>query len=219
MTKTLFYDPIFDYWFKAKTTDFLRATKDTSHSFIFYGAETVENFYLRMGVEPPKNAKLYGWKMDENWIEDWQEYCGFIDIDYSDSTKASDCRFRFVKYFQEPKLYLDLPDYINHFYDGKLKLRISEPVDLQVSKWISVKDRLPEKECEYIICISQNYVTTANFYNIDPEYNPNNPYCIDSKDIYRGAGFYKYLGEGEYEMYDADEITHWMPLPESPVNN
>lgn len=84
-----------------------------------------------------------------------------------------------------------------------------------MAEWISVKDRLPEKDGEYIICI-RGYITTTEFCNIDPEYNPNNPYCVESKDIYRGAGFYRYLGEGEYEMYDADEITHWMPLPEPP---
>ena len=98
-----------------------------------------------------------------------------------------------------------------------------------MTEWISVKDRLPEKGGEYIICINQKidimiygmirgYITTAEFCNIDPEYNPNNPYCVESKDIYRGAGFYRYLGEGDYEIYDADEITHWMPLPEPPVD-
>ena len=80
--------------------------------------------------------------------------------------------------------------------------------------WISVKDRLPERDGKYLV-VSKTasaepppYVKTAWFLNnlrdnfqFKYEGEPNEP------------GFYNGDGEGDWvERY----VTHWMPLPEPP---
>lgn len=113
---TLFWDPIFDYWFRADERDFLRAAKDTSHSFAFYGVETAENFYLRMGVDPPidKDGNEWigwGWYMNDDWVNGWAEYSGYIDIDFSNIRTMDDgLEYREVCYFQEPYFDMDIAD-------------------------------------------------------------------------------------------------------------
>jgi hypothetical protein len=57
-------------------------------------------------------------------------------------------------------------------------------------KWISVKDRLPENENEYIVCGIN--VTTLNYIN--------------------GEWFSDVFNT----VIDKKLITHWMPLPEPP---
>lgn len=52
--------------------------------------------------------------------------------------------------------------------------------------WISVKDRLPEKD-EYVLC----------FCNI-------------------GDGFQAIFHYGKERKFDGTAVTHWMPLPEPP---
>ena len=111
---TLFWDPVFDYWFRADERDFLRASKDTSHSFVYYGAETAENFYLRMGADPPvdKNGDGWigwGWYMDDDWVSGWCEYSGYIDIDFSNKMMTDDgLEYRQVQYFQEPYFNMEI---------------------------------------------------------------------------------------------------------------
>lgn len=81
-----------------------------------------------------------------------------------------------------------------------------------MSKWISVTERLPDTDGEYLI-FSNGYVGIL-------------PPCISTalfaKSL-RGkclmwdepdrSGFYNYDGEGEWEEKG---VTHWMPLPEPP---
>ena len=111
---TQFWDPVFNYWFRADERDFLRAAKDTSHAFAFYGAETVENFYLRMGADPPTDSNGdgyigWGWYADDEWVMGWQEYSGYVDIDFS-SIKTTDdgLEYRIVNYFQGPEFNMEL---------------------------------------------------------------------------------------------------------------
>ena len=111
---TQFWDPVFNYWFRADERDFLRAAKDTSHAFAFYGAETVENFYLRMGADPPTDSNGdgyigWGWNADDEWVMGWQEYSGYVDIDFS-SIKTTDdgLEYRIVNYFQGPEFNMEL---------------------------------------------------------------------------------------------------------------
>ena len=59
-------------------------------------------------------------------------------------------------------------------------------------KWISVKDRLPEKQMNYLVYVPPCYVNVV-YYN----------------------GFEWVVDVGEY-CFSAYEITHWMPLPEPP---
>ncbi len=60
----------------------------------------------------------------------------------------------------------------------------------EMPKWISVKDRMPEKEGKYIVCTAQSSV-----------------YCT------------KFKACGDTGMFKVDintHITHWMPLPDAP---
>ena len=57
------------------------------------------------------------------------------------------------------------------------------------AEWISVKDRLPEKD-EYVLC----------FCNI-------------------GDGFQAIFHYGKERKFDGTAVTHWMPLPKPPEVN
>lgn len=59
------------------------------------------------------------------------------------------------------------------------------------SGWISVKDRLPDKNTQYIVSFKTGGVTSAWYFD------------------YRG-GFY--VGG----IFVSENVTHWMPLPEPP---
>ena len=63
-----------------------------------------------------------------------------------------------------------------------------------MSKWISVKERLPEKEGAYLIYTDECETLVA--------------WC-------EPGGFWRRSGD-LFPMWH-DEITHWMPLPEPPV--
>lgn len=64
------------------------------------------------------------------------------------------------------------------------------------SEWISVEERLPEKEGKYLICTDRGYVTFGFFGNYDGNGNltilRNNP------------------------RFDYRNVIYWMPLPEPP---
>lgn len=62
-------------------------------------------------------------------------------------------------------------------------------MEAQVPKWISVKERLPEKDEEVLCFFVYPDLTTM---------------C---QNVYYGGG--RWLGEGNF-------VTHWMPLPEPP---
>lgn len=60
--------------------------------------------------------------------------------------------------------------------------------------WISVKDRLPEKE-QFVLCCQKGYVPRVALFHCDTNYLFLSPDCMRVQFI---------------------DITHWMPLPESP---
>ncbi len=64
-----------------------------------------------------------------------------------------------------------------------------------MSEWISVKDRLPERDGRYIVFTDRNCVTTARFY-----------VPMTFHDGYCRKGGWQYNRK----------VTHWMPLPEPP---
>ena len=80
------------------------------------------------------------------------------------------------------------------------------------NEWISVKDRLPKKDGEYL-CI-----TGAKHYRL--LYFAGNLYEVDKYEFYdkrkakNKSGFY-YL-DNEWGYVEWDDITHWMPLPKLP---
>ena len=78
-----------------------------------------------------------------------------------------------------------------------------------MSEWTSVKDKLPDKDGDYLCCWGERkrisiYSFAKNLLKVDK-------YDFGRK---KRAGFYDYDSEWGYgEMCD---ITHWMPLPELP---
>ncbi len=81
-------------------------------------------------------------------------------------------------------------------------------------EWISVKDRLPEKDGEYL-CIDYFKLFKEQFHRVC--YFANDLYEVDElvfADEKGKSGFYK--DDRECGYYTLSSITHWMPLPELP---
>ena len=77
----------------------------------------------------------------------------------------------------------------------------------KANEWISVKDRLPEKDWEDNQMWFSKVVLAATGGSI----------------LYGSFEVYKYNGTWEFASYDEDfefdrcvTVTHWMPLPEPP---
>lgn len=68
-------------------------------------------------------------------------------------------------------------------------------------KWISVKDRLPDRDGEYVV-----YGQTEAMRELLPDVEP-----IWICNYYKQYGFYNLDLRREYDF-----ITHWMPMPEAP---
>lgn len=69
-------------------------------------------------------------------------------------------------------------------------------------QWISVKDRLPEEDVAVLI-----YGQILN----DP------PDILGVRRRYNGDQVWKHTWESENDfIYQEDDVTHWMPLPEPP---
>lgn len=68
-----------------------------------------------------------------------------------------------------------------------------------MTEWISVKDRLPEYGQEVLVIVIQN---DGRFYAIDKFTKWNNDCDSFTKD-----------------KYPFSRVTHWMPLPEMPMNH
>jgi hypothetical protein len=67
-------------------------------------------------------------------------------------------------------------------------------------KWISVEDRLPDKNDD-VLCSRGNHIGAL-------------------MDVYTYVGDYKWCDTYGYRISTEDEgITHWMPLPEPPKEN
>ena len=86
--------------------------------------------------------------------------------------------------------------------------RVQQALDhyLPRQKWISIKDRLPEKDGTVIICFRQNgtiHVTSAEWESWDGRFwNDRGRLISPTEAIDPTSPTY--------------EITHWMPLPEPP---
>lgn len=78
-----------------------------------------------------------------------------------------------------------------------------------MSDWISVKDRLPERNGEYLVAtkfLGRRMVMMMSFAT--------DLYEIEKRDFPKhGPGWY---GHGEVGFYEWVGVTHWMLLPEVP---
>ena len=79
-----------------------------------------------------------------------------------------------------------------------------------MDKWISTNDRLPEDEKNVLVFVSY---FDGDFLDIQV--------AQLSKQI-RGTGIPKFWvdrhGRGAFSKPRKDRVTHWMPLPKSPIN-
>lgn len=79
-----------------------------------------------------------------------------------------------------------------------------------MSEWISVADRLPERNGEYLVAtkmFGRRMVLTVSFatdlYEIEKRNFPEH-----------GPGWYKFSDMRGF--YEWEGVTHWMPLPDLP---
>lgn len=83
-----------------------------------------------------------------------------------------------------------------------------EFMEPEFGEWISVKDRLPEKDGEYL-CIIEGSICifdfTKDLYTIDK-------YAFNKSKS--NSGFYDF--DRDLGYYEHTRVTHWMPLPEPP---
>ena len=109
-------------------------------------------------------------------------------------------------------------DYVDKCtYDGTCEVDIIATVptaDVQPVKWISIKDRLPEKDGNYLCYLECGAVCEAAFDSTIASKGEEFPfgewvgvYNSDTRDF----------TDRYWEEYDA--ITHWMPLPEPPKDS
>lgn len=82
----------------------------------------------------------------------------------------------------------------------------------EVGKWISVEDRLPKKEGEYL-CATRLFSHLMSIHVLGFSKNLSKVSKYDLGD-HKHAGWYSY--DSEYGYYSYDDVTHWMPLPELP---
>jgi hypothetical protein len=95
-----------------------------------------------------------------------------------------------------------------------IELIENEPAVDAAPEWISVKDRLPEKDGMYL--------TTSKYPNNENMYINCTKFCVDGSlvDEFDLGGkqniFYDFDEDVNY--YALEYITHWMPLPEPPMD-
>ena len=77
-----------------------------------------------------------------------------------------------------------------------------------LNRWISVKERLPEKKGQYLVYTKWTYGNFICLCNWTPKYNG------WEEHLNGRAIWYNY--DSEYGDYECKDITHWMPLPEGP---
>lgn len=80
-----------------------------------------------------------------------------------------------------------------------------------VQEWISVKDRLPQKDGYYLVTI--NYF--GNYQGIDVRYFAKDGETVDEYDL-AGQKDVWCSYDNEWGYVSTDSVTHWMPLPELP---
>lgn len=78
-----------------------------------------------------------------------------------------------------------------------------------MSKWISVKDRLPYLNGRYLVTVEYTDRRVIQIVGYAKNLSE-----IDEYDFHddRGDGWYLY--DGEYGYYTVNNIIAWMPLPE-----
>ena len=80
-----------------------------------------------------------------------------------------------------------------------------------VQEWISVKDRLPEKDGAYLTVINCfGYHSTINIHSFAKDGETVNKYDL------AGEKYVWYFYDSEYGYVSTNCVTHWMQLPDPP---
>ena len=80
-----------------------------------------------------------------------------------------------------------------------------------MAEWISVNDRLPDKDGKYLCChffANLKYISVCSFAK--------NLRKVDKYDFPNENRKGWYGSDSEYGYYEKTNVTHWMPLPELP---
>lgn len=81
-------------------------------------------------------------------------------------------------------------------------------------EWISVKDRLPEKNGTYLCCEFNKYIDILYFVNdFEPLKSKEGWNCIEEVVGFYEPSNYVY---SKVTYLRVKSVTHWMPLPELP---
>ena len=80
-----------------------------------------------------------------------------------------------------------------------------------VQEWISVKDRLPEKDGYYIAFVEGYWARCTRLLGFAKDGRK-----VDEFDFDEGAKNVWYRYDSEYGYVTVEDVTHWMPLPQPP---
>jgi hypothetical protein len=69
------------------------------------------------------------------------------------------------------------------------------------NEWISVNEKLPETNCNVLVCKTNGLLTIMSFH----------------KEFETGLRRFHWWGFGQW-INQHHQVTHWMPLPEPPKN-
>lgn len=115
---------------------------------------------------------------------------------------AMDVKEKLIKLLEEPcgGLYpaCELADYL-----------LSNGITMQ--KWISVKDRLPNKDGAYLVATNG----VSGLQNVKTRWFTKDGEMVDAYDL-AGQKDVWYLYDSECGYVSINSVTHWMPLPEPP---
>ena len=83
-----------------------------------------------------------------------------------------------------------------------------------MTEWISVEDRLPDKNGRYLCCYDLGIVSgkSIGIYSF-----AKNLRKVDKFDFPNENRKGWYGSDSEYGYYEKTDVTHWMPLPELPM--
>lgn len=99
-----------------------------------------------------------------------------------------------------------------HFKVCKYKTKtVYECEHFDNNEWISVKDRLPNKDGKYLCChlfANTRYITVRSFAK--------NLEKVDKFDLKGKKREGWYDRDSEWGYYETDSVTHWLPLPKLP---
>lgn len=80
-----------------------------------------------------------------------------------------------------------------------------------MAEWISVKERLPEAEGDYLVCSEFADIRSLKIMTFALNLESVDEYCFAGE---KRPGWWDF--DGETGNYEWSHVTHWMPLPELP---